>query len=167
MLVVARKGVKIVKKENFIPTSIKYHDLSVLMKSKKQYINLTDSTITGDMIKLEIQGEDSIFLLTICNHLLKEWLVTEITISELMLLAGVTGKNFLKQLTTNIDEEFSLEMQAFFSAKKILNYNYGVIKLVKIDGDEILYQFLRNSFKNKKRVREAVLTKSFHRVKIW
>ena len=154
------------KENNYLPLRVKYHDLSVLMKSKGKYVNLTDSSMTGDLIKLEMQGENAVLLLSISNYVLREWLVTEITIEELMLLAGVTGKNFVKQLTTYIDKDFSLELQAMFSAKKLLNYHYGVIRLKEDDKEAITYQFFKRCFKNQKSVQDNVLMKTFHRVPI-
>lgn len=138
-------------------------DISIFMRtSNGLYLNLTDFILSeeNDLIDLGCKAE---FVLVFFSFKKKERYVCDITLSELLKLANITDKAFIKRLAGCSAGGNNRELLAIFCAKEIVNYRYG--RILK-DG-EFTYTFHRQSFvKNeegkKKRVYPTVLKKEFY-----
>jgi hypothetical protein len=141
-------------------------DISVMMRKEDgTYLNLTDFNfnVSAENI-LSLSGIKSAFALVFCTFARRrEQLIgCEVSLEELLALAGIKGKRLVSQLRSGTEPEFANQMIAVVCAKKIVDYAYG--KCLRLEGESLTYEFHRQTFENGKRVYPIVLTKAFIRI---
>lgn len=141
-------------------------DISVMMRKEDgTYLNLTDFNfnVSAENI-LSLSGIKSAFALVFCTFARRrEQLIgCEVSLEELLALAGIKGKRLVSQLRSGTEPEFANQMIAVVCAKKIVGYAYG--KCLRLEGESLTYEFHRQTFENGKRVYPIVLTKAFIRI---
>lgn len=141
-------------------------DISVMMRKEDgTYLNLTDFNfnVSAENI-LSLSGIKSAFALVFCTFARRrEQLIgCEVSLEELLALAGIKGKRLVSQLRSGTEPEFANRMIAVVCAKKIVDYAYG--KCLRLEGESLTYEFHRQTFENGKRVYPIVLTKAFIRI---
>lgn len=141
-------------------------DISVMMRKEDgTYLNLTDFNfnVSAENI-LSLSGIKSAFALVFCTFARRrEQLIgCEVSLEELLALAGIKGKRLVSQLRSGAEPEFANQMIAVVCAKKIVDYAYG--KCLRLEGESLTYEFHRQTFENGKRVYPIVLTKAFIRI---
>lgn len=141
-------------------------DISVLMRKEDgTYLNLTDFNFNVSAENpLSLSGIKSAFALVFCTFARRrEQLIgCEVSLEELLALAGIKGKRLVSQLRSGTEPEFANQMIAVVCAKKIVDYAYG--KCLRLEGESLTYEFHRQTFENGKRVYPIVLTKAFIRI---
>lgn len=141
-------------------------DISVMMRKEDgTYLNLTDFNFNVSAENpLSLSGIKSAFALVFCTFARRrEQLIgCEVSLEELLALAGVKGKRLVSQLRSGTEPEFANQMIAVVCAKKIVDYAYG--KCLRLEGESLTYEFHRQTFENGKRVYPIVLTKAFIRI---
>lgn len=141
-------------------------DISVMMRKEDgTYLNLTDFNFNVSAENLlSLSGIKSAFALVFCTFARRrEQLIgCEVSLEELLALAGIKGKRLVSQLRSGTEPEFANQMIAVVCAKKIVDYAYG--KCLRLEGESITYEFHRQTFENGKRVYPIVLTKAFIRI---
>ena len=141
-------------------------DISVMMRKEDgTYLNMTDFNfnVSAENI-LSLSGIKSAFALVFCTFARRrEQLIgCEVSLEELLALAGIKGKRLVSQLRSGTEPEFANQMIAVVCAKKIVDYAYG--KCLRLEGESLTYEFHRQTFENGKRVYPIVLTKAFIRI---
>ena len=141
-------------------------DISVMLRKEDgTYLNLTDFNfnVSAENI-LSLSGIKSAFALVFCTFARRrEQLIgCEVSLEELLALAGIKGKRLVSQLRSGTEPEFANQMIAVVCAKKIVDYAYG--KCLRLEGESLTYEFHRQTFENGKRVYPIVLTKAFIRI---
>lgn len=138
-------------------------DISVMMRKEDgTYLNLTDFNFNVSAENLlSLSGIKSAFALVFCTFARRrEQLIgCEVSLEELLALAGIKGKRLVSQLRSGTEPEFANQMIAVVCAKKIVDYAYG--KCLRLEGESLTYEFHRQTFENGKRVYPIVLTKAF------
>lgn len=141
-------------------------DISVMMRKEDgTYLNLTDFNFNVSAENLlSLSGIKSAFALVFCTFARRrEQLIgCEVSLEELLALAGIKGKRLVSQLRSGTEPEFANQMIAVVCAKKIVDYAYG--KCLRLEGESLMYEFHRQTFENGKRVYPIVLTKAFIRI---
>lgn len=141
-------------------------DISVMMRKEDgTYLNLTDFNFNVSAENLlSLSGIKSAFALVFCTFARRrEQLIgCEVSLEELLALAGIKGKRLVSQLRSGTEPEFANQMIAVVCAKKIVDYAYG--KCLRLEGESLTYEFHRQTFENGKRVYPIVLTKAFIRI---
>ena len=141
-------------------------DISVMMRKEDgTYLNLTDFNFNLSAENLlSLSGIKSAFALVFCTFARRrEQLIgCEVSLEELLALAGIKGKRLVSQLRSGTEPEFANQMIAVVCAKKIVDYAYG--KCLRLEGESLTYEFHRQTFENGKRVYPIVLTKAFIRI---
>ena len=141
-------------------------DISVMMRKEDgTYLNLTDFNFNVSAENpLSLSGIKSAFALVFCTFAKRrEQLIgCEVSLEELLALAGIKGKRLVSQLRSGTEPEFANQMIAVVCAKKIVDYAYG--KCLRLEGESLTYEFHRQTFENGKRVYPIVLTKAFIRI---
>ena len=141
-------------------------DISVMMRKEDgTYLNLTDFNFNVSAENpLSLSGIKSAFALVFCTFARRrEQLIgCEVSLEELLALAGIKGKRLVSQLRSGTEPEFANQMIAVVCAKKIVDYAYG--KCLRPEGESLTYEFHRQTFENGKRVYPIVLTKAFIRI---
>lgn len=141
-------------------------DISVMMRKEDgTYLNLTDFNFNVSAENpLSLSGIKSAFALVFCTFARRrEQLIgCEVSLEELLALAGIKGKRLVSQLRSGTEPEFANQMIAVVCAKKIVDYAYG--KCLRLEGESLTYEFHRQTFENGKRVYPVVLTKAFIRI---
>lgn len=141
-------------------------DISVMMRKEDgTYLNLTDFNFNVSAENLlSLSGIKSAFALAFCTFARRrEQLIgCEVSLEELLALAGIKGKRLVSQLRSGTEPEFANQMIAVVCAKKIVDYAYG--KCLRLEGESLTYEFHRQTFENGKRVYPIVLTKAFIRI---
>ena len=141
-------------------------DISVMMRKEDgTYLNLTDFSFNVSAENpLSLSGIKSGFALVFCTFARRrEQLIgCEVSLEELLALAGIKGKRLVSQLRSGTEPEFANQMIAVVCAKKIVDYAYG--KCLRLEGESLTYEFHRQTFENGKRVYPIVLTKAFIRI---
>lgn len=141
-------------------------DISVMMRKEDgTYLNLTDFNFNVSAENpLSLSGIKSAFALVFCTFARRrEQLIgCEVSLEELLALAGIKGKRLVSQLRSGTEPEFANQMIAVVCAKKIVDYAYG--KCLRLEGESLAYEFHRQTFENGKRVYPIVLTKAFIRI---
>lgn len=141
-------------------------DISVMMRKEDgTYLNLTDFNFNVSAENLlSLSGIKSAFALVFCTFARRrEQLIgCEVSLEELLALAGIKGKRLVSQLRSGTEPEFANQMIAVVCAKKIVDYAYG--KCIRLEGESLTYEFHRQTFENGKRVYPIVLTKAFIRI---
>lgn len=141
-------------------------DISVMMRKENgTYLNLTDFNFNVSAENLlSLSGIKSAFALVFCTFARRrEQLIgCEVSLEELLALAGIKGKRLVSQLRSGTEPEFANQMIAVVCAKKIVDYAYG--KCLRLEGESLTYEFHRQTFENGKRVYPIVLTKAFIRI---
>ena len=141
-------------------------DISVMMRKEDgTYLNLTDFNFNVSAENLlSLSGIKSAFALVFCTFARRrEQLIgCEVSLEELLALAGIKGKRLVSQLRSGTEPEFANQMIAVVCAKKIVDYAYG--KCLRLEGESQTYEFHRQTFENGKRVYPMVLTKAFIRI---
>lgn len=141
-------------------------DISVMMRKEDEtYLNLTDFNFNVSAENpLSLSGIKSAFALVFCTFARRrEQLIgCEVSLEELLALAGIKGKRLVSQLRSGTEPEFANQMIAVVCAKKIVDYAYG--KCLRLEGESLTYEFHRQTFENGKRVYPIVLTKAFIRI---
>lgn len=143
-----------------------FGDISVMMRKEDgTYLNLTDFNFNVSAENpLSLSGIKSAFALVFCTFARRrEQLIgCEVSLEELLALAGIKGKRLVSQLRSGTEPEFANQMIAVVCAKKIVDYAYG--KCLRLEGESLTYEFHRQTFENGKRVYPIVLTKAFIRI---
>lgn len=141
-------------------------DISVMMRKEDgTYLNLTDFNFNVSAENLlSLSGIKSAFALVFCTFARRrEQLIgCEVSLEELLALAGIKGKRLVSRLRSGTEPEFANQMIAVVCAKKIVDYAYG--KCLRLEGESLTYEFHRQTFENGKRVYPIVLTKAFIRI---
>lgn len=141
-------------------------DISVMMRKEDgTYLNLTDFNFNVSAENLlSLSRIKSAFALVFCTFARRrEQLIgCEVSLEELLALAGIKGKRLVSQLRSGTEPEFANQMIAVVCAKKIVDYAYG--KCLRLEGESLTYEFHRQTFENGKRVYPIVLTKAFIRI---
>lgn len=141
-------------------------DISVMMRKEDgTYLNLTDFNFNVSAENpLSLSGIKSAFALVFCTFARRrEQLIgCEVSLEELLALAGIKGKRLVSQLRSGTEPEFANQMIAVVCAKKIVDYAYG--KCLRLEGESLTYEFHRQTFENGKRVYPIALTKAFIRI---
>ena len=141
-------------------------DISVMMRKEDgTYLNLTDFNFNVSAENLlSLSGIKSAFALVFCTFARRrEQLIgCEVSLEELLALAGIKGKRLVSQLRSGTEPEFANQMIAVVCAKKIVDYAYG--KCLRLEGESLTYEFHRQTFENGKRVYPIVLAKAFIRI---
>lgn len=141
-------------------------DISVMMRKEDgTYLNLTDFNFNVSAENpLSLSGIKSAFALVFCTFARRrEQLIgCEVSLEELLALAGIKGKRLVSQLRSGTEPEFANQMIAVVCAKKIVDYAYG--KCLRLEGESLTYEFHRQTFEDGKRVYPIVLTKAFIRI---
>ena len=141
-------------------------DISVMMRKEDgTYLDLTDFNFNVSAENLlSLSGIKSAFALVFCTFARRrEQLIgCEVSLEELLALAGIKGKRLVSQLRSGTEPEFANQMIAVVCAKKIVDYAYG--KCLRLEGESLTYEFHRQTFENGKRVYPIVLTKAFIRI---
>lgn len=140
-------------------------DISIFLKvTGNEYVNLTDYVFTSENERVILNNIDSEFVIMLCSFIKKERYASEITVPELLTLADIKNRQFVKQIACGLDDDISQQMIATMCAKKIIDYAYG--RCVRIDNNasKITYEFQRQKFVDRKRVYPTVLTKEFRLV---
>lgn len=129
-------------------------DISVMMRKEDgTYLNLTDFNFNVSAENpLSLSGIKSAFALVFCTFARRrEQLIgCEVSLEELLALAGIKGKRLVSQLRSGTEPEFANQMIAVVCAKKIVDYAYG--KCLRLEGESLTYEFHRQTFENGKRV---------------
>lgn len=140
---------------------------------KHLYKNLTDaSTHSSDTILFRFDNIKSPLAIVIVTNGVTDCYVAEITIQELMEIAGMRQSEYEKikkgfeKRGTKSDDEYASEVISFYCAKKIVDYSKG--RVVRIDGDKPTFKFFRERFiqlpnGKRKRDSEPVIVKEFEK----
>lgn len=144
-----------------------FADLTVYMRTKDgDYINLTDYEIEKEVERLSLNSAADFVLMT-CSFLYASSCygcgikvqICEVTLDDLVVLAGFKDKKFLNRLNVVCKKSYG-EMLAIMCAKKIVDYNYGKIILVDKENNE--YSFCRQKFdESRHKISVEVLKKQF------
>lgn len=87
---------------------------------------------------------------------------TGVKLSDIIALAGITNKAFLKQLQTGLPEIVGEDFVAELCAKKIISYTYGkCVQEIRDNSGYVYINFFRTTFKNRQREYPLVLSKPF------
>lgn len=122
----------------------KFVDISVLMRvNRNAYTDLTLIEL-GDnddyiYVNTKSVGKNPKFLLTFCTFIRKERYVAEITVNELLALAGIKDGRYPDRLLRDAGEELT----AAICARKIVGYKYGSAQQIKQTGKGYVYSFSR------------------------
>lgn len=142
-------------------------DISVLKRKKEnRYINMTDFTFGLEAEEMLLKSSEE-YLLLFPSYTQNVKYVAPTTVQELLTLADISCKPFVKQMYTGLEEESANEIVAHLCAKKILDYSYG--KIIQNKKDLNVYEFQRQKFEineegKRHRIYPTVLTKTFQRV---
>lgn len=122
-------------------------DISVMMRKEDgTYLNLTDFNFNVSAENpLSLSGIKSAFALVFCTFARRrEQLIgCEVSLEELLALAGIKGKRLVSQLRSGTEPEFANQMIAVVCAKKIVDYAYG--KCLRLEGESLTYEFHRQT----------------------
>ena len=154
---------------NNISLKSKYNfvDISVLMRTGSgNYLNLTDLSLSEQTKEVKLNTESK-FVITFCTFLYGLYEVTgqkkyvcDVTLEDLMGLAGIHNDSFVRRFKSNIEADTADELLATLCAKKIMDYSYGKCVLKKENG--VQYDFYRQTFKDGKRVYPLICSKFFY-----
>lgn len=142
-------------------------DISVLKKKREnRYVNMTDFTFGLEVEEILLNSSEE-YLLLFPSYTQDVKYVAPTTVQELLTLADISCKPFVKQMYTGLEEESANEIVAHLCAKKILDYSYG--KIIQSEKNLNVYKFQRQKFEineegKRHRIYPTVLTKTFHRV---
>lgn len=146
---------ELLKKYNFV-------DIYIFGKADNgEYISLTDWYLCKENATLKFDT-DSQFLVGFSTYQNREYYVADISIDELIELAGLNpNTHFVSQMLNGVDDEQSNNLLAIYCSQKIVNYNNGRCCLV----DNNTYAFKRRkNIGNGKRTMEVVLAKELHKL---
>lgn len=140
-----------------------FADITVFMKSNdSNYLNLTDFDISDEDNERLSLGSDSPYVLMFCSFIYykcreknDKLFACDVSIEDLMKLAGISDRNFFKRFCSG--EDGNEKLLAALCAKKILDYRYG--RAVK--EQQYTYSFFRQYYKKDKAL---VLQKKFYEV---
>lgn len=142
------------KKYNFV-------DIYIFGKTNKGYISLSDWRMCEEQSSLMQFDSDSQYLIGFNNFHEREYYIAEISLEELLALAGITATtNFIKQFRSGVDNENADNLMAIMCSQKILNYRFG-----KCVNTEEGMEFKRRQLENGKRVYNVVLKKELRKEK--
>lgn len=150
----------------FIKPIYAFCDIYIFGKAVDGYINLSDFEITqrtDDIDKYKFESNEK-YLIGLQSA--QSFIIAPITIDEILTLANYSLETkFVSQCRSGIYADDADALLAIMCAKKILNYQYGVVRkkdTKNIDGDEeLLYSFFRRKHTNGKRSLVVVLEKYF------
>ena len=144
-------------------------DITVFMKtSEGDYLNLTDFDIaSSENEKLRFESESQFIMMfhSFFYPMLKKKgiqpYICDITIDELLALAGIRDKSFLSRFV-NSDKEMDYQLLSLHCARKIADYRLG--KIAKTNEDT--YEFYRNGYSKTsgkyKKEKNLICTKRFY-----
>lgn len=150
-------------------TRYTFPDITVFMRTDDgNYLNLTDFVISEPENERLRFASDSKYILMFQSFLYHSYknknislYVCDLDIDDLVKLAGIRDKSFLKRFTNSF-KETDEQLLALFCARKIVNYRSG-----RITGDkEMVYSFYRIGYcmtNNKyKKEKNLVFKKKFY-----
>lgn len=126
-----------------------------------KYVSLSDWYLTNEPLSAVDIKSTSPFIIGFSTLQNREYYVSEITLEELITLAGISSStNFVKQVKSGVEAEQAKTILALLCSQKILNYPFG--RCVKEDGGDKI-DFKRRQLVNGKRVFNTVLSKKFRK----
>jgi len=144
---------------NELENKYNFVDIYIFGRVDNGYISLSDWHMSEEHSCVMKFDSDSKYLIGFNMFRKREYYIAEISLEELMILAGITTTtNFVKQFRNGVEEDNANDLMAIMCSQKILNYGFG--KCVKTDSG---MEFKRRQLINGKREYVVVLKKKMRK----
>lgn len=138
-----------------------FYDIIVFKKTPNGYIDITNFSfddkyyLSGNAFR-HFECNSSYVLALWCGNC---YLYSPVTISELLTLANVKQKGFVRQCKSGIGDSKGDDVLAMLCAGKIISHKLGCVVLKEVNhlikakklSDTVTYEFMRKTNKNGKR----------------